>query len=267
MMRHSRTEYTVTHLLLVLAAIFAVYPLVHVVITSLNFTNSGDLLANYATAWESGHFASALLSSALVAIAVVTFTITLVSLAGYAFATMRVPAARIMLAALLVGLVLPYEVTVLPLYQMFMSWGLIDTYWALILPQVALSTPLGVFWMMTFFASVPEEVLEAARLDGASRAQVLRKVLMPVSVPSVATLATLLFLYTWNEFLLAIVLVPTNGAVQTAPLALSFFAGNSRTMDPAITSAAAVLVALPIVLAYICLQRRLIRGVVDGAGR
>jgi raffinose/stachyose/melibiose transport system permease protein len=166
---------------------------------------------------------------------------------------------------LLVGLVLPYEVTVLPLYQLLSGWGLIDTYWALILPQVGLSVPLGVFWMRTFFASVPTEILEAARMDGASRFQILRRVLLPIAGPAVATLSTILFLFTWNEFLLALVLVPGNQAVQTAPLALSFFAGTDRASNPSVTAAAAVLVALPIVAAYVILQRRLITGLTAGA--
>lgn len=267
MIRHSLKESAITHLVLIIAAMCAVYPLIHILITSLHSDSTGFGFANYTKAWTEGRFGSALVSSALVAIAVVACTIVLSSLGGYALATMRVPGARIILAALLVGLVLPYEVTVLPLYQMFTGWGLLDTYWALILPQVALSMPLAVFWMMTFFQSLPEEIMEAGRLDGASRFQILRIILMPLSGPSVGTLGTLVFLYTWNEFLLALVLIPTNEAVRTAPLALSFFAGNSRAMDPALTAAAAVLVATPILLAYIGVQRRLIRGVVDGVGR
>ena len=86
-----------------------------------------------------------------------------------------------------------------------------------------------------------------------------------IAGPAIATLATILFLFTWNEFLLALILVPENQAVQTAPLALSFFSGTARSSDPTVTAAAAVLVALPIVLAYVVLQRRLITGLVAGA--
>jgi len=111
----------------------------------------------------------------------------------------------------------------------------------------------------------PTELLEAARIDGASRFQTLRLVMLPVAVPAIATLTTILFLFTWNEFLLALILVPDNSSVQTAPLSLSFFAGNERSSDPSVTAAAAVLVALPIVIAYVVLQRRLITGIVDGA--
>jgi raffinose/stachyose/melibiose transport system permease protein len=264
-MTASRRESAITHAVLVVAAIIAVFPLASVVVASLRSDGGGVGLQNYSAAWTQGRFASALMSSALVAVTVVVVTAAVACLAGHALAHMRVPGAKVVVGLLLVGLVLPYEVTVLPLYQMLAGWGLVDTYWALILPQVGLSVPLGVFWMRSFFASVPGELLDAARIDGASRSRILLSVLVPVAWPAIATLATILFLFTWNEFLLALILVPQNEAVQTAPLSLSFFSGAERGAKPDITAAAAVLVALPIVAAYVVLQRRLITGLTDGA--
>jgi raffinose/stachyose/melibiose transport system permease protein len=261
----ARSETVVTHAVLVVAALVAVLPLASVIVSSLSGDSGGVGFGNYVTAWTQGGFASALVSSAVVAVTVVVVTAVVACLAGYALAHMRVPGGRLILGLLLVGLVLPYEVTVLPLYQMLAGWGLIDTWWALILPQIGLSVPLGVFWMRSFFASVPAELLVAARIDGASRFRILRSVLTPVALPAVATLVTILFLFTWNEFLLALVLVPQNQAVQTAPLALSFFSGAERGAQPDVTAAAAVLVALPIVVAYVLLQRRLITGLTEGA--
>ena len=264
-MKVSVRESVVTHALLLIAAIFAVYPLISIIVSSLGGAEGAANFANFSVAWTRGSFGSALIASTIVAATVVIVTAVLASLAGFALATMRIPGSKLIMGLLLIGLVLPYEVTVLPLYQLLSGWGLIDTYWALILPQIGLSVPLGVFWMRTFFASVPMELLEAARLDGASRFQTLRLVLLPIAGPAIATLCTILFLFTWNEFQLALILVPENQDVQTAPLALSFFSGTARAADPNVTAAAAVLVALPIVLAYIVLQRRLISGLTDGA--
>ncbi|RWZ49563.1 carbohydrate ABC transporter permease [Labedella phragmitis] len=264
-MKVSRTETTLTHALLVVAAIIAVYPLISIVLSALRGGDGSIGLGSFELAWERGGFGTALLSSAFISITVVVVTVAVVSLAGFALATMRVPGGRLMLPILLLGLVLPYEVTVLPLYQLMTDWGLLDTWWALILPQIGLSVPLGVFWMRSFFASVPGELLEAARIDGAGRFETFRLVLLPVAGPAIATLATILFLFTWNEFLLALVLVPQDPLVQTAPLALSFFAGAGRTIDPSVTAAAAVIVAAPIVIAYVILQRRLISGLTEGA--
>ncbi|MFD5625682.1 MULTISPECIES: carbohydrate ABC transporter permease [unclassified Streptomyces] len=267
-MRIARGESIATHALLVVAAVIAAFPLVSIVVSSLHGVtgSSGGLsFASYSTAWTQGRFGSALLSSALVSVTVVVVTVLLACLAGFALATMRVPGGRLILGLLLLGLVLPYEVTVLPLYELLAGWHLVDTYWALILPQIALSVPLGVLWMRSFFASVPTELLEAARIDGTSRLQTLRLVVLPVAGPAIATLSTVLFLFTWNEFLLALILVPDNATVQTVPLALSFFSGAARSSDPAVTAAAAVLVALPVLLAYALLQRRLISGLTEGA--
>ncbi len=265
-MKVGRLETTTTHAVLVVMSVIALYPLVTILASSLSSSDPGhSWLTAYVTAWTQGNFASALLSSAIVATTVVVVTVIVACLAGYALATMLIPLAGLISAALLVGIVLPYEVTVLPLYELLSGWGLVGTYWGLILPQIGLSVPLGVFWMRSFFASIPTELLEAARIDGASRFQTLRLVMLPVAVPAIATLTTILFLFTWNEFLLALILVPDNSSVQTAPLSLSFFAGNERSSDPSVTAAAAVLVALPIVIAYVVLQRRLITGIVDGA--
>ncbi|RUQ99113.1 carbohydrate ABC transporter permease [Labedella endophytica] len=263
-MKVSTVETTLTHAILVLAALIAVYPLVSIVASALQGAD-GFGLGSFAVAWERGSFGPALLSSAFISITVVLVTVAVVSLAGYALATMRVPGGRIMLPVLLLGLVLPYEVTVLPLYQMMTDWGILDTWWALILPQIGLSVPLGVFWMRAFFAAVPVELLEAARIDGAGRFETFRLVLLPIAGPAIATLSTILFLFTWNEFLLALVLVPQSPVAQTAPLALSFFAGAGRSIDQSVVAAAAVIVAAPIVLAYVILQRRLIAGLTEGA--
>jgi len=273
-MRTTRQESVVTHALLLVAAVVAVYPFASILLLALHEPGSGTAssglpdgihLSSFSTAWTRGGFASALTSSAVVALTVVVVTAALATLAGYALGSMRVPGGKLIMGLLLVGLVLPYEVTVVPLYELLSSWGLVDTYLALILPQIGLSVPLGVFWMRTFFQAVPPSLYEAARVDGATRLQSLRLVLLPIAGPAIATLATILFLFTWNEFLLALVLVPQNEAVQTAPLALSFFSGAARNTDPAVTAAAAVLVALPVLVAYVFLQRRLITGIVSGA--
>ncbi|MFV0374633.1 carbohydrate ABC transporter permease, partial [Microbacterium sp.] len=249
-------------------------PFVSIVILSL--TPSGQRTAglalpsqptldNYVTAWTRGEFGQAMFSSLIVAVAVVIGACAVSILAGYAFATMRFPARALLLGFLLIGLIVPYEGIIVPLYYLLDGMGLLNTYWALILPQIATSVSLGVLWMRTVYANVPGSLAEAAWIDGASRWGTLWRIHLPISLPALATLATLLFLYTWNEFLMALVLVPQNPDVQTAPLALSFFAGSTRNFDPVVTAAAAVTVALPILVIYVVFQRRFISGIVSGA--
>lgn len=273
-MRTSRVERLAGYLVLVAGSVVALYPFASILLLALSppgeratgFALPSRLyLGNFAKAWVDGGFSWALLSSLVVATCVVTGTILLAVPAAYGFAGARGPVFVVLFVALTVGLVMPYEALIVPLYQLFDAWGLINTWWALVLPQIGLSLSFAVLWLRTAFVQTPSTLSEAAAIDGASRLRTLLSVLVPVIRPAVLTLATLLFLFTWNEFLLALVLVPDEKHVQTAPLALSFFAGNRRTNDPAVTAAAAVLVALPVLVAYVFLQRRFISGMLAGA--
>lgn len=273
-MRTSRSEQLLGYAVLIIGVLMALTPFISIVllaITPKSERTSGFSLPksptfdNFVTAWTQGGFGQALISSAVVAFAVVVGAVLLSVLAGYAFATMRFWGKTLLAGFLLIGLVMPYEGLIVPLYYLLGSLHLLNTYWALILPQIATSVSLGIFWMRTAYANVPGSLLEAARIDGASRRAILWKVYLPISLPAVGTLATLLFLFTWNEFLMPLVLVAQNPSVQTAPLALSFFAGNTRNFDPSVTAAAAVIVAIPIIIVYAILQRRFISGIVSGA--
>lgn len=273
-MRTRRSERVGGYLILIVCSVIALYPFVSIL--GLALSRPGErpsgvtiptelYFGNFTKAWTDGGFDSALISSLVVAVSVVVGTIVLALPAGYALGNTRGPVFAVIGAILVVGLVLPYESMIVPLYTMFRDWGLLNTWWALILPQIGLSLSFATLWLRMAFRQAPESVSEAASIDGAGRLRTLRSVLVPIMAPTVLTLATLLFLFTWNEFLLALVLVPDNESAQTAPLALSFFSGNRRTNDPAVTAAAAVIVALPILITYVFLQRRFISGMLAGA--
>lgn len=270
----SKFERISTYAILIFASIIAIYPFASIVILSLTpneeFIGKAVIptsltFANYITAWERGAFDTALTSSFIVAVLVVTGAVICSVLGGFAFASMTFPLKRTLLGILLLGLIVPYEGIIIPLYYLLDSLNLLNTYWALVFPQIATSIPFGVLWMRATFATVPNSLADSASLDGASRLRTLWSIYLPISVSGIATLCTLLFLYTWNEFLMALVFVPQNRAVQTAPLALSFFAGSSRNFDPTVTAAAAVLVALPILVVYVIFQRRFISGITSGS--
>jgi raffinose/stachyose/melibiose transport system permease protein len=222
-------------------------------------------LENFVGAWTRGGFSTSLLSSAFVAIVVVIGTGIVATLAGYALSILRLRWRGPIMAFLLIGIVLPPEAKIVPLYHMLESMHLLNTYWALILPQVATSFSLATFWMSNFFSTLPPSLGEAASIDGANSWKTLLHVHGPLGMSALTTISCLIFLYTWNEFLLALVLVPQNPTVQTAPLSLSFFAGNERTSEPEVIAAAAVLVALPVIIAYAFLQRRFMSGLTEGA--
>ena len=214
---------------------------------------------------DQGDFGTGLKSSFIVAAAVTVVSAVLSLGTGYAFGTMRFRGDRWLFGVFLLGIIFPYEATVIPLYYDFQDFGILNTYWSLILPQIGQSVAFGTFWMRAFFRSTPPALVEAARMDGASSFGVLVRVLLPQARPALLTLCALVFTYTWNEFLLALVLVSGAPSKQTAPLGLSFFAGAVRAGDPTKVAAASVLVAAPIVIVYIFLQRHFIRGMLAGA--
>ena len=167
---------------------------------------------------------------------------------------------------MLVGLVAPYEGMVIPLYYDLKELGLTNTYWALILPQIGLSVSFGTFWLRSFFLSTPRAIVDAARVDGASSWATLWRVLFPQAMPAMTALVVLFFIFTWNEFLLALVMLPDPQGLRTAPLVLADFAGSQRgTVNLPLTAAAALIVAAPVVVVYIALQRRFINGLLAGA--
>ena len=197
------------------------------------------------------------------ATSVALVTAALSTLAGYAFGAMRFRGSDPLFYLLLIGLIFPYEATVIPLYYLFKDAGLTDSYWALILPQIGLSIPFGTFWMRAFFRSTPDLARRGVAPGRRLEPLTLWRVLLPQAWPALTTLVVLVFMWTWNEFLLALVMIQSDD-LRTAPLGLALFAGANRTQDPTLTAAAAVLVALPIVVVYVFLQRSFIRGMFAG---
>jgi raffinose/stachyose/melibiose transport system permease protein len=267
----SRRELSVTYAILGAFSLLALLPIAGIVLTALQ--EQGELAAfgtfgglhfgNFGDAWRDGNFGTYLRSSAIVTVSVVVAAVLLSILAGYAFGMMRFRGSTLLFYVFLLGLMIPTEAMIVPLYYDFRDLGLVDTYWALILPQVGTSVAFGTFWMRAYFRSVPRSLVEAARIDGASSWFTLWRVLLPLARPAVLTMTVLLSMWTWNEFLLALVMVTDEG-LRTAPLGLSFFQGRN-TSNLTLLAAGAVIVALPVVVLYVFLQRHFIRGMLSGA--
>jgi raffinose/stachyose/melibiose transport system permease protein len=267
----SRTEQTLGYVVLGFFALIALLPIAGIVFTALQDPNGGagfgsfDGLhfGNFKDAWDEGHFGSYLKSSVIVAVTVVVVAGVFSIMSGYAFGLMRFRFQNALFYVFLLGLMVPMEAIIVPLYYDFRDIGLTNTYWGLILPQIATSVAFGTFWMRAFFRGVPRSLVEAARIDGASSWFTLWRVLLPLARPAVLTMTVLLFMWTWNEFLLALVMV-SNEDLRTAPLGLSFFQGRN-TSDLTLLAAGSVIVALPVVILYVFLQRHFIRGMLSGA--
>lgn len=218
---------------------------------------------NLADAWTQGQFARYFRSSVIVAVPVVVVSCFLSILTGYAFGRMRFPGSRLLFFLLLLGIMVPGEAVVIPLYHNLRRMDLLDTYWAMILPDIAFSVSFGTLWMRGFFSQVPPELVDAATVDGSNSWQTLWRVLLPNAQPAILTMAVLFFVWTWNDFLLPLVVI-TDENLRTLPLGLAFFQGRF-TSDLPLTAAGATIVALPTILVYAVLQRHFIRGLTSGA--
>jgi raffinose/stachyose/melibiose transport system permease protein len=258
---------------LLLVLVVAIVPLVLMWLTALKTptelaTNPFGLprewrFDNFVETWRQGEFGTYLRSSVVVVVPVVLGSLVTSVLAGYAFGRFRFRGRGVLFAIFLLGIMVPTEGIIIPLYYVMDDFGLLNTYWALILPQIGLSTSFGAFWMRAFFAEVPGEIVDAAAVDGAGPLTTLWRVLLPLARPALATLAVLLFMWTWNEFLLALVLVQDE-SVRTLPVALSFFQ-NQYTAQVPLLAAAATIVSTPILVLYVLLHRQFIEGMIAGS--
>jgi raffinose/stachyose/melibiose transport system permease protein len=273
----SRGERVANYALLVAFSLFALWPVLTILGAALGAADTaagavgqGDGFLglhpeNLANAWAQGRFGPAMLTSLAVSAFVVGCATVLSIMSGYAFGTMRLPGQNVLFYAFLLGLMVPTEAIVVPLYFDLRTLGLTDTFWAITLPQIAQSVAFGTFWMRAYFRASPVPIRDAARLDGAGSWSILWRILVPLGRPAVTTLVVLTFMWTWNEFLIPLVMATSDG-LRTAPLGLAFFQGQ-YTSGFTLLAAGAVIVAGPVVLVYLFLQRHFIQGMLEGSVR
>jgi len=275
MSRFSHAGAIPSRLVLWLFALLTVVPFGLLLLTS--FKSQADLMKgafalpayphfeNYVNAWVDGHFSTYFVNSVLVVVPVVALSTLIGILTGFAFAFLSFPLKKGAFAVLAIGMMVPSEAFIIPLYYEMRSLGLINTYWALILPQVAMSIPFATIFMASTMRQIPAELLEAAVIDGATRQRVLWSIIVPLLRPAASSLALFLFIWTWNEFLIPLILV-NDDALRTLPIGMLFFQGKYTVNTPVLT-AGAVIVILPIVLVYLAFQRKFIEGLTAGAAK
>jgi raffinose/stachyose/melibiose transport system permease protein len=261
-----------TYILLTLFLLLAVLPFIGIILTAFKSTtelaNSPFALPqqwnldNFVEAWNGARFSSYFSASVIVVIPVVIISCVLSTMSGFGFGMFRFPGDNLLLLIILLGLMVPFEAVIIPLWQIMGDLGLRDTYWALILPQVALSFSFGTFWMRANFKNMPTEIIDAAVVDGCTTWDVLWRVLFPLSRPALLSLVVLLFMWTWNEFFL--VLVMASGDLRTLPVGLALLRGR-YSADVPVMAAASIMVFLPVLVIYFFFQRSFIEGMISGA--
>ncbi len=217
---------------------------------------------NFVNAWNQAHFSWYFKNSVIVVIPVVVIGTILSIMSGYAFAQMKFNYSKVLFALFLVGIMVPQESYIIPLYYLQKSLKLTDTYFGMILPQIAMSVCFGSFWMRGFFKSLPKDLSDAAKVDGCNTWKTLWSVLVPNAWAAISTMCVLFFIWTWNDFMIALVNISTD-TLRTMPLGLAFFQGRYSSNVP-LVSAAATIVSLPTILVYLFFQRQFTRGITSG---
>lgn len=270
--QRERVTRALLYTLLVIGAVLALLPMVWMVSASLmpsgeastyppHFFPSRPTFAHYTDLFTRLSIGKYLLNSAFVSLVVTFASLAINSMAGYAFAKLRFRGRDRLFRVLSTGLVLPVQVAMLPLFLLLKNLHLINTYWGVIIPGMA--SIFGIFLVRQYALAIPDEMLDAARVDGASEFRIFRSIVVPGIVPILATLSIWTFLATWNDFMWPLIVL-SDESHYTLPVALANLAGE-HVQDTELMMAGSVLTVIPVMLVFLFLQRYYIQGVMAGS--
>lgn len=257
------------HLFLIPLAVVMLLPMVWMVVTSLETEAQtfhfppilwpGTLrFENYVTVIRESAFGTWFWNTTVVTVTIVLSNLVLCTLAAYAFARIRFLGRGVTYFLLLATLMVPIQVVLIPTFLIVKELRLLDHLGALIVPHLA--SVFGIFMLTQFFRTLPIELEEAARIDGASRLSILLRIVVPLSLPALATLAVIQFMWTWNEFLWPLVTILTNQGAFTLQLGLATFQGSHQTQWHFV-AAANIMSMLPMLILFLVAQRYFVRGI------
>jgi multiple sugar transport system permease protein len=213
---------------------------------------------NYSRMWNKLEFPRFFFNSALIAVLITLSNLVFTSMVGYALAKLRFFGRDKLFLLVLGTLLVPTSVTVVPLFVLIAKLGLVDTYWAVILPAAA--APVGVFLMRQFMLSIPDDLIEAGRVDGASEWFIFWRIVMPLSVPALAANAIITFLPAWNALLWPLIVLQSQEK-YTLPVALAIFSRGQFQADYGLLMAGSVVLVLPVIGLFLVLQKRFTQSV------
>lgn len=263
----------ILYLVLVLAGLIFLLPFYWMVVSSLRptaeffrfpipFFPIPPSLENYQKLFARSLFGRGILNTTFLALVAVALQVFFCALSGYTFAKLRFRGREPLFVSILATMMIPSGVGMIPNYIVMARIHWVDTYWPLIVPGIA--NAFGIFWMRQYCLSVPDELLDAARIDGAGEFGIFWRVVLPVIRPALASLAIFVFLSTWNDFLGPLVFLRTH-ELFTVQLWLSVVARQGSVGQPAIVMAGSVLASVPIVILFATLQRHFIAGLTAGS--
>ncbi|GAA1481838.1 carbohydrate ABC transporter permease [Gordonia sinesedis] len=267
----SKFWWAIANLVVILYAIIPVLWIVSLSFKPASSVTDGSFipkewtLENYSGIFSTGAFTSALRNSIGIGLITTLIAVVLGTMAAYAVARLDFPGKKLLIGAALLIAMFPQISLVTPLFNIERAVGLFDTWPGLILPYITFALPLAIYTLSAFFREIPWELEKAAKMDGATPWQAFRKVIAPLAAPGVVTAAILVFIFAWNDLLLALALTSTERAI-TAPVAIQSFTGSSQFEEPTGSiAAAAVVITIPIIIFVLFFQRRIVAGLTSGA--
>jgi multiple sugar transport system permease protein len=258
----------------VLVVLYALFPVLWILSLSLKPSSSvkdGKLIPaqvtfdNYKAIFEGNIFSSALVNSIGIGLITTVIAVVIGGMAAYAIARLAFPGKKALVGVALLIAMFPQISLVTPLFNIERRIGLFDTWPGLIIPYITFALPLAIYTMSAFFREIPWDLEKAAKMDGATPGQAFRKVIAPLAAPGIVTAGILVFIFAWNDLLLALSLTATQRAI-TAPVAIANFTGSSQFEEPTGSIAAgAMVITVPIIIFVLIFQRRIVAGLTSGA--
>lgn len=263
----------IKYVLLIGFAIMCLYPLFWLFLTSFKtnqeiYYNTWGLpeswsLVNYINAIEKGHILRYFVNSIIIAVSSVIVTAILATMASYGITRMRWKLSQTAYNIFLLGMMIPVYALIIPLFSIFNSMGLLNTYWAVIIPQIAVGLPMSIFIICGFMEGIPDELEEAAIIDGCTIYRCFYSIILPISKSSIVTVAVVQFINVWNDLLLPRIFL-TDSSMMTLPVGLTNFQAMYST-DYVSEVAAVIITIIPTIIVYIVLHRQIMEGMVAGA--
>jgi multiple sugar transport system permease protein len=265
------TGWTVVNVVVVLYALFPVLWILSLSLKPTSNVKDGNLFPtqvtfdNYKAIFTGDIFSSALVNSIGIGLITTAIAVVIGGMAAYAIARLAFPGKKALVGVALLIAMFPQISLVTPLFNIERRIGLFDTWPGLIIPYITFALPLAIYTMSAFFREIPWDLEKAAKMDGATPGQAFRKVIAPLAAPGIVTAAILVFIFAWNDLLLALSLTATQRAI-TAPVAIANFTGSSQFEEPTGSIAAgAMVITVPIIIFVLIFQRRIVAGLTSGA--
>ena len=264
----SPIEQIVVHLILIIWLLISVIPFLWMLSTS--FKGPGEIflfppkwipknptLKNYKDLFQQMNFGRPFLNSIIVSLSTTFLSVVLATMAGYGFAKFNFKNKNVLFLIILGTVMVPGQITMIPVFLLLTKLNLLNTYWGLILP--ALANAFNIFFMRQFISGIPDELIEAAKMDGANEGWIFFKVILPLSKPAMAAITIFTFTGSWNNFLWPLI-IATDESMYTLPVAVSVL-GGQYTENIAMQMAGSVIVILPLIIVFLFTQKYFIKGI------